>query len=65
MQGAKLSLARVILLCPLFFSPAPFAQLLPVAPPDHVHMAVPDVDKTIDWYARHFGGIRFRILGPS
>jgi catechol 2,3-dioxygenase-like lactoylglutathione lyase family enzyme len=51
-------IAALMLLFAWIFSPKASAQLFPTAPPDHLHMAVPDPDKTIDWYVQHFEGKR-------
>ena len=54
--GLRIAAAMLLFAC--MFAPKAFAQVFPAAPPDHLHMAVPDPDKTIDWYVKHFEGKR-------
>src|SRR5271156_417460 len=41
------------------------AQVLPAAPPDHIHMYVPDQEKAIAWYLQHFAGSRVKDPRPN
>lgn len=50
----------------LSFAPVAHAQqLVPTAPPDHVHYYVPDIDKALTWYMKHFGGERVKDPRPN
>jgi predicted enzyme related to lactoylglutathione lyase len=54
--GQRIAAGMLLFAC--MFAPRAFAQVFPTAPPDHLHMASPDPDKTIDWYVQHFQGTR-------
>lgn len=60
--GQRIASGMLLFAC--MFAPRAFAQVFPTAPPDHLHMAVPDPDKTIDWYVQHFQGKRIADPRP-
>ena len=61
--------SRVVALGILYFAlalaPRASAQVFPTAPPDHLHMSVPDPEKAVVWYVKHFGGARVPDPRPN
>jgi catechol 2,3-dioxygenase-like lactoylglutathione lyase family enzyme len=70
LQEDKVDLTKICagaaILGGLSFAPVAHAQqLVPTAPPDHIHYYVPDTDKALTWYMKHFGGERVKDPRPN
>jgi predicted enzyme related to lactoylglutathione lyase len=55
----------LVLVCLMMARGACAQQLAPPAPPDHVHLYVPDPEQTLAWYMKHFGGERTKNNRPD